>query len=69
LVQLIFGFFSTILFLFFHYLLLPILALELTTGYVSLIGAAEVDKSSEIKLLVTVTIDFNEVTAILAGEL
>jgi len=41
----------------------------LTIGFVSLIGAAEVDKSSEIKLLVTVTIDFNEVTAILAGEL
>jgi len=45
---------------------------------VSLIGAAEIDKASEIELLVTVTVDvvvavaaaeINKVTALLSGEL
>jgi len=52
--------------------------LVLTIGFVSLIGAAEIDKASEIELLVTVTVDvvvavaaaeINKVTALLSGEL
>jgi len=53
--------------------------LVLTIGFVSLIGAAEIDKASEIELLVTVTVDvvvavaaaaeIDEVTVLLAGEL
>jgi len=52
--------------------------LVLTIGFVSLIGAADIDKASEIELLVTVTVDvvvavaaaeINKVTALLSGEL
>jgi len=60
-------------------LLLPILALVLSIGFVSLIGAAEADNASKIEPLVTVTVDvivevtavaeITEVTVLLAGEL
>jgi len=43
---------------------LPILALVLTIGFISLIGAAEVDKVYQVELFMTVTVDVVEVAAV-----